>query len=65
MFEAKKIVNKNPKVVGQDEEKDTSITKIVKQGMLVDGEKWILPLLSRDMLISLIILAENKGKTSL
>lgn len=31
--------SKNPKIVRQDEEKNISITKIVKRRMLVDGEK--------------------------
>lgn len=39
VIEAKEIVDKNPKVVRQDEEKNIPITKVVKQRMLVDGEK--------------------------
>lgn len=42
MFEAKED-SKNPEIVRQDEERNISITKIVKWRMLVNGEEWTLP----------------------
>lgn len=63
MFEAKED-SKNPEIVRQDEERIFPLQKLLSEECWWMVKSEHCPIISRDMLISLIILAENKGKSS-